>query len=74
MKLTRPTIASALAEEILREMPMHPLQAGAGAGSKADAWAGLGRIGCVLSSKIPQKNRPKIPMSPCGNILIFSAA
>jgi len=45
MKLTRPTIASALAEEILREMPMHPLQAGAGAGSKADAWAGLGRIG-----------------------------
>jgi hypothetical protein len=29
---------------------------------------------CVLSSKIPQKNRPKIPMSPCGNILIFSAA
>jgi transposase len=29
---------------------------------------------CVLSSKIPRKNRPKISMSSCGNILIFSAA
>ena len=34
----------------------------------------VGEYGCVLSSKNPQNNRPKIPASSWGNILIFSAA